>query len=159
YLATIILSFMLFARTESRLSKSAEMDKVGKSDKPDAARPHTSKIQRMPPSVLFLVVCLELPLIYLNILTFAYRIYPYIPAGRGGGDYTIERMATLVLDQQFTNAIPPTLLTNEAHIVETKPVYVLHQTPATIVVALPCRYIVQKRSSTVTRRTAFRTVV
>jgi len=147
YLATLFLIFVLFVRTESRLSEKTTSTK-GKDAKADSGTPGKEKRETpssaIPPTTMFLVVCLELPLIYLSILTFAFRIYPYIPANRGGGDYSVERMAIIRFDPQFTNAIPPLLMASTPNDVHSKPVYILHQTPDAVFIALPCLYNVPR---------------
>jgi len=51
--------------------------------------------------------CLLGVLFYFSILSFARHIYPYIPAVKGGGDYTLSHPVQLTFDTRFTNSIPP----------------------------------------------------
>ena len=48
-------------------------------------------------------------MIYLSVIVFSYRVYPYIPVAKGGGDYSRgERIAILHFDPHAaTNSIPP----------------------------------------------------
>jgi hypothetical protein len=49
---------------------------------------------------------------YFSIVSFARFIYPYIPAAKGGGDYTMSHPVKLTFDTRFLNSIPPAV-TNE----------------------------------------------
>jgi hypothetical protein len=51
--------------------------------------------------------CLLGVLFYFSIVSFARHIYPYIPAVKGGGDYTLSHPVQLTFDARFTNSIPP----------------------------------------------------
>jgi hypothetical protein len=51
--------------------------------------------------------CLLGVLFYFSILSFARNIYPYIPAVKGGGDYTWSRPVQLAFDTNFISSIPP----------------------------------------------------
>ena len=49
-------------------------------------------------------------LYYLVVVTFAYSIYPCIPAGRGGGDLAGSPAIRLLCDAQSATAFPPSLI-------------------------------------------------
>lgn len=67
---------------------------------------------------------------------FAYHIYPYVPAERGGGDYTTQRPTILTFDPQLMDSIPD-LLKNPSGKPESKKAVVLDETESTIFVAIP----------------------
>jgi hypothetical protein len=50
--------------------------------------------------------CLLGVLFYFAILSFARHIYPYIPAVKGGGDYTWSHPVKLTFDTNFVSSIP-----------------------------------------------------
>lgn len=50
--------------------------------------------------------CVLIILFYFSILSFARFVYPYIPAGKGGGDYTLSQPVQITFDSAFTNSIP-----------------------------------------------------
>jgi hypothetical protein len=53
--------------------------------------------------------CLLGVLFYFSILSFARCIYPYIPAVKGGGDYTLSRPVQLAFDTNIISSIPQTI--------------------------------------------------
>lgn len=56
---------------------------------------------------LVISICLQAAFAYLSVLWFAYRIYPYIPVERGGGDYSREpNAAILSFDPEVVKSIP-----------------------------------------------------
>lgn len=60
-----------------------------------------------------LIVGLTFPiaLVYLSLLVFSYRIYPYIPASRGGGDYSRgERPSIVVFDKHSSDLLPESIV-------------------------------------------------
>ncbi len=59
-----------------------------------------------------MIISIAGPMYYLSLMVFAYSLFPYIPATRGGGDYTVNRVATIWIkgrDSLFYN--PPSLMT------------------------------------------------
>lgn len=50
--------------------------------------------------------CLICVLFYFAVLTFARNVYSYIPAAKGGGDYTLSRPVQLTFDSKYSNLIP-----------------------------------------------------
>jgi len=66
-------------------------------------------------SILFAIsLLLPLALLYFSIIVFAYRIYPYIPYSRGGGDYSRGgRAATLYFSTDNAPSFPSEIVDNE----------------------------------------------
>jgi hypothetical protein len=57
---------------------------------------------------------LQLTLCYLSVLVFAYRIYPFIPAGHGGGDFSRgTTLSILRFDPRFENTVPGELIADK----------------------------------------------
>jgi hypothetical protein len=46
-------------------------------------------------------------LFYFAIVSFAHSIYPYIPAAKGGGDYTLSHPVQLTFNAEYAQSIPP----------------------------------------------------
>lgn len=88
-------------------------------------------------AVLILVGSIIGPFCYLIILTFSYGVYQYIPATRGGGDYTVS--PTVVF--QLNNGFQPT--TNEKQYFAdtegriTKPLIIVEETSWALYTANP----------------------
>lgn len=78
---------------------------------------------------------------YFAILVFAARIYPYIPAGRGGGDYTTEinTPSVLVFDSKFKDVFPAELIDESAQRLQSKPLFILRDTADNVIVAVPIK--------------------
>lgn len=76
---------------------------------------------------------------YFAILIFAARIYPYIPAGRGGGDYTTEIKSVLVFDSKFKDVFPAELIDESAQRLQSKPLFILRDTIDNVIVAVPIK--------------------
>jgi hypothetical protein len=74
---------------------------------------------------------------YLAVLTFAHHIYPYIPAERGGGDYTAEQASILTFDVQFSNSIPAEIFDASRTNLQSRKAVVLDETANMIYIALP----------------------
>jgi len=51
-----------------------------------------------------------LGLFYASILAFSARVYPYIPASKGGGDYSDTPLVSLVLNSNLASALPSSIL-------------------------------------------------
>jgi hypothetical protein len=65
--------------------------------------------KKYEPSARFNLVstfCLLGIIFYFAILSFARNIYPYIPAVKGGGDYTMSHPVQLAFDVGASNSIP-----------------------------------------------------
>jgi hypothetical protein len=71
---------------------------------------------------------------YVAILVFAYRIYPYIPVERGGGDYTGEVPSVLTFDARFASSIPRQVISTNF---QSKPLIVVHENPNHVFIYLP----------------------
>lgn len=89
-------------------------------------------------------LCLIATFGYLSVITFAYRVYPYIPVERGGGDFSRQvRLSTLFFDRTSDKALPQlaTLLTSGAaeisSIRDEVTVVVLDETASTLYVTVP----------------------
>jgi hypothetical protein len=70
------------------------------------SRVETYEKPRAKAALLIMTLCICGPLYFLTVLTFAYTIYPNIPANRGGGDYTETPAIVVYYDGRFTNAVP-----------------------------------------------------
>jgi hypothetical protein len=88
-------------------------------------------------------LCLPLAFTYLSVLVFAYRLYPYIPVERGGGDYSCEpNISTLSFNPQFKSFIPSGLLPDKSvadsvstdSLIVSRAVTVLDETPTILYV-------------------------
>ncbi len=65
-----------------------------------ASDPHIER------AVWMLCACLEGSIYYVNVLAFAYTVFPYIPTTRGGGDYTVGPRVVLGLKASQSLPIP-----------------------------------------------------
>ncbi len=84
-----------------------------------------------------ITLALSLAFLYFAILVFAARIYPYIPAGRGGGDYTTETPSVLFFDAKFKDALPRDVIDDSSDTLRSKPLYILRDTSEAVFVAVP----------------------
>lgn len=81
-------------------------------------------------------ICLLGAFIYIAVLFFAYRVYPYIPVARGGGDFTAEDERVFTFDVKITNSLPRVLVDDAiTSAFQSKPVIVLHETSTVVHVA------------------------
>jgi len=87
--------------------------------------------QKRPVLILVAFTCFLLS--YLAVLNFAARIYCYIPARKGGGDYTTEHACVLAFDPRASNAVPASLLSGSGDLVS-KPVYLLRESSQSLYV-------------------------
>lgn len=85
------------------------------------------------------VTCIVLVLGYLAVVTYAYRIYPFIPVHRGGGDFTTEAWSVITFNDHSVAQVPQELLSDSAQTASThsKSLVVLRETPSTLYVATP----------------------
>jgi hypothetical protein len=87
------------------------------------------------------LLAMNLPLafgfLYLATLAFAGHIYPYIPAERGGGDYTAEKAWVLTFDALLSNSIPTNVLSSSKTNLQSKKAVILDETANTIYIAIP----------------------
>jgi hypothetical protein len=72
------------------------------------------------------------------ILTFAYGVYPFIPAARGGGDYTISPKVTIYLKNHNTT-IPSSNIASACKNNWTCPLILVEQTTKGIYTADPLK--------------------
>ncbi len=70
------------------------------------SRIETYEKPRAKAALMIMTLCVFGPLYFLTVLTFAYTIYPNIPANRGGGDFTESPAIVVYYDSRFTNAVP-----------------------------------------------------
>jgi hypothetical protein len=89
-------------------------------------------------------------LYYMSVLSFAYRVYPFIPVVKGGGDYTDERAIILTFDERQANSVPEALVQRAAPatdqlapanpmklVLTSQPVILIEETPTALFVASP----------------------
>jgi hypothetical protein len=55
-------------------------------------------------------VCVLGMLFYFSVLSFSHFIYPYIPAVKGGGDYSLSSPVQLMFATNYTNSIPQAVM-------------------------------------------------
>jgi hypothetical protein len=70
---------------------------------------HFHRIKKLDDNNLQNVIsglCLIGVLFYFSIVSFARTIYPYIPAVKGGGDYTMSLPVQMTFDKNFCSSIP-----------------------------------------------------
>jgi hypothetical protein len=60
---------------------------------------------------LAFVLCLISVLYYMSALNYAHRVYPYIPAFKGGGDYSEVALATIYFDKDAADILPTDIFT------------------------------------------------
>jgi hypothetical protein len=77
--------------------------------------------------------CIIGPLYFLTVLSFAYAIYPNIPASRGGGDFTDAPTIVLHYSDEATNRIPSDIIQNG----NSQPVVLIEEAEHWIIVADP----------------------
>lgn len=54
------------------------------------------------PRLNILTTCISVPVYYLSLMAFSASVFSYIPAGRGGGDYTSAPLVVVKLKADFT---------------------------------------------------------
>jgi hypothetical protein len=83
--------------------------------------------------------CILAATYYLSIISFAYHVYPYIPADKGGGDYTEATLVTIHFQRDA--AVPVKMLelsgVASADSKQSKPVIIIEETPTSVYVADP----------------------
>lgn len=81
-----------------------------------------------------LTICAAL--FYLSTMTFAYRVYPYIPVSKGGGDYTEEPFCILKFDEKYEKSIPKDIIDlTQTNCLQSKPVMLIDETDNRLFVA------------------------
>ena len=73
---------------------------------------------------------------YLSIMWFAYRVYPYIPAGRGGGDFTAEKPSIITFESKYIDSIPKAMRNEKPDEYRSKPVLILHESGSMVYATL-----------------------
>ena len=86
-------------------------------------------------AVMGLTLCAAL--FYISILCFAYRVYPYIPVAKGGGDYTDEPMCILKFDEKYEKSIPRNIIDTHASSLQSKPLMLIDETDNRMFIAKP----------------------
>jgi hypothetical protein len=93
--------------------------------------------------------CLIATFAYLSILIFAYRVYPYIPVQRAGGDFSRRpRISRITFKSEMLKSIPEALLQPNLELITdpdlldatttvSKPLVVISESPTTLVVTVP----------------------
>jgi hypothetical protein len=61
--------------------------------------------QRGYPNLAALTVCFSIPVYYLGLITFASSMFAYLPANRGGGDYTVAPQVILELNADISRDV------------------------------------------------------
>jgi hypothetical protein len=98
-------------------------------------------------ALLIMMICMTMALVYLATLSFAYRIYPYIPEDRAGGDYTTAPSTVLSFDALQSNNVPAFLIdTNRHDACLSKPLIVLHENSTEFWVAVPFVAMITNRT-------------
>ena len=80
--------------------------------------------------------CVLFSLYYLSVLTFSYRVYPYMPASKGGGDYNHSVDAVIFIKERYKKSLPIELASPTSDI-STKPFKVIEETNNSIFIANP----------------------
>lgn len=83
-----------------------------------------------------LALCLMFPTYYLALMTFSHAVFPFIPAIRGGGDYTVAPIVVV----RLRAAVPKEVLGDYAdpeEALKTKPAILLEETAAALFIANP----------------------
>ena len=80
--------------------------------------------------------CLLSPLFYLMLLSYAYGVLPFIPAARGGGDYTVSPKAIIQLKPSATAANGMPFVSNNDK-TRTRPLIVIEESSKGIYAADP----------------------
>jgi hypothetical protein len=86
--------------------------------------------RRSDRSAWYLVGCLVVPIYYLSLLGFSYAVFPFIPAIRGGGDYSVAPKVFIYLK-------PPKESATASQPVPPYPVILLEETATAMLVASP----------------------
>lgn len=74
-------------------------------------------------------------LYYLTVLSFAARVYPFIPVIKGGGDYTTEKKAVLSFSTQYSNSIPVEIIDSSQKGVMSVPLIIIEETASSFIVS------------------------
>jgi hypothetical protein len=117
YIGLVLTIGVLVARTDSHAAQAKNRGVLG-------------------PGLLYALV-ITATFAYLSTIVFAYRLYPYIPAERGGGDYSTEAPSILTFDARFSDSLPPQIVDSTQTDLQSKPVIILHETETTLFLTVP----------------------
>jgi hypothetical protein len=108
--------------------------------------------EQMKPALFIIGVCIVVALYYLNVVSFAANIYPYIPSYKGGGDYSEMADAIIWFRDNYKidanmDMIPSELFLNKKDTTDkekdinisgfnTKNVKIIYDTPYSVYVAI-----------------------
>jgi len=86
-----------------------------------------------------MAVCLLIATYYLSVLTFAVRLYPYIPVAKGGGDYVDAPNVIMCFRETNTKFILPDLLSAPApyECIKSRPLQIIEESATSVYVADP----------------------
>ena len=89
-------------------------------------------------SMWLLIGCLVIPTYYFALIAFSRAVFPFIPAVRGGGDYSAAPTVRVYLKEQAQReTLGPYLDTTSRQVARTKPIIFLEETATTLFVASP----------------------
>jgi hypothetical protein len=89
-------------------------------------------------SLWLLLICLLVPTYYFALVAFSHAIFPFIPAVRGGGDYSAAPRVRVYLKEQAQGvALGDYLDTASPDVTRTKPTILLEETATNLFVAGP----------------------
>jgi hypothetical protein len=83
-----------------------------------------------------LVACIMIPVYYLALLAFSHAVFPFIPAIRGGGDYTVApRVVVYLKDQVSREVLGKYLDSTSPTSFRTIPIILLEETATALFIA------------------------
>lgn len=96
-------------------------------------------LEKSANALRILTISIIAPLVYFHILAFSYVIYPYVPASRGGGDYTTADKTVLVFKKEisvsgFKEILDTQLKSGE---MQSIPLIVISETSGSLFAAIP----------------------
>ena len=97
------------------------------------SRIETYEKPRAKAALMIMTSCVFGPLYFLTVLTFAYTVYPNIPANRGGSNFTESPTVVVYYDGRFTNAVPPEIIRSGV----SQPLMLIEESEKWLVVADP----------------------
>jgi hypothetical protein len=53
---------------------------------------------------------------YMSTMAFAFTVYPFIPAAKGGGNYVYSRDVNFMFKPEIARSLPPALFSHETHL-------------------------------------------
>lgn len=93
----------------------------------------------MKKPIVFVGICFAGVLYFLNLISFAYSTFMFIPNFKGGGDFSEMADTTLVFRENGVNdnairCIPPDMFSNKSSL-KSKRFKIIHETPTTVYLA------------------------